>query len=507
MADETSTGSNKLSKNSIGLTGMIMITIAGVLAIIGPLESAAFIGDAGEAAVWPVILGFVLFALVSLPILEYTRIAPFAGGYYGLAELGFGKGAGKFTSLSNYFFYNFWQMANAFFIAFLAVDTVYYLYNIMLPFWSWILFGVITLILTYTVSVMRAKNLGRVIVAITIPTLVLVVAFIIYVIVKSPYNSPAFLNPGNSSTGISGIFLATAVLGFYLYAGYGASIFFGEEGVKARKNLWRAVYIGLSISAVVIALSVYSELIAIPRSDLSVVSGAANPQLVTWTHYFPIGVLMAFNKDQFSRAAFDMYKLYGLLPIADGVRSGTWKYHYNLEAKKKWYGPYGGFDSEIGWSLWIKYLKENENIMKDFLTDDQLLLKKIPNKMGPDPIIPLIEALTTGGKIRCYLNVRNDGNIPQLPSECAVEVPVIADRQGIHPEKVNGLKERVVKEVLIPRTTNMELALDAYFSGSKDMLLEILFRDVRTRNEKQANEVLEHILNAPGNIGARKHYR
>lgn len=223
-----------------------------------------------------------------------------------------------------------------------------------------------------------------------------------------------------------------------------------------------------------------------------------NKDMDIWTLY---------NKDQFSRAAFDMYKLYGLLPIADGVRSGTWKYHYNLEAKKKWYGPYGGFDSEIGWSLWIRYLKENENIMKDFLTDDQLLLNKIPNKMGPDPIIPLIEALTTGRKIRCYLNVRNDGNIPQLPSDCAVEVPVIADRQGIHPEKVNGLKERVVKEVLIPRTTNMELALDAYFSGSKDMLLEILFRDVRTKNEKQANEVLEHVLNAPGNSGARKHYR
>jgi hypothetical protein len=54
-------GSNSLSKNSIGLTGMIMITIAGVLAIIGPLETAAFIGDAGEAAVWPVILGFCTF--------------------------------------------------------------------------------------------------------------------------------------------------------------------------------------------------------------------------------------------------------------------------------------------------------------------------------------------------------------------------------------------------------------------------------------------------------------
>jgi alpha-galactosidase len=223
-----------------------------------------------------------------------------------------------------------------------------------------------------------------------------------------------------------------------------------------------------------------------------------NKNMDIWTLY---------KKDQFSRAAFDMYKLYGLLPIADGVRSGTWKYHYNLETKKKWYGLYGGFDSEIGWSLWLKYLKENENVMKDFLTDDQLLLKKIPNKMGPDPIIPLIEALTTGKKTRLHLNVRNDGNIPQLPSDCAVEVPVVADKHGIHPEKVHGLNERVVKDVLIPRATNMELALDAHFSGSKDLLLEILFRDVRTKSEKQANEVLEHVLNAPGNNNAKKHYK
>jgi len=223
-----------------------------------------------------------------------------------------------------------------------------------------------------------------------------------------------------------------------------------------------------------------------------------NKNMDIWTLY---------KKDQFSRAAFDMYKLYGLLPIADGVRSGTWKYHYNLETKKKWYGLYGGFDSEIGWSLWLKYLKENENLMKDFLTDDQLLLKKIPNKMGPHPIIPLIEALTTGKKIRLHLNVRNDGNIPQLPSDCAVEVPVVADKQGIHPEKVHGLSERAVKDVLIPRATNMELALDAHFSGSKDLLLEILFRDVRTKSEKQANEVLEHVLNAPGNNNAKKHYK
>ena len=145
--------------------------------------------------------------------------------------------------------------------------------------------------------------------------------------------------------------------------------------------------------------------------------------------------------------------------------------------------------------------------MKNLSSDDQLLLHKIPSKMGPDPIIPLIEALTTDKKIRCHLNVRNDGNIPELPADCAVEVPVVADKHGLHPEKVHNLSQRAVKDVLIPRSTNMELALDAYFSASRDMLLEILYRDVRTKSEKQANEVLEHVLNVPGNERARRYYK
>ena len=40
-----------------------------------------------QAAIWPIILGYVLFVLVSFPILEYTRIAPFAGGYYGQSKV------------------------------------------------------------------------------------------------------------------------------------------------------------------------------------------------------------------------------------------------------------------------------------------------------------------------------------------------------------------------------------------------------------------------------------
>lgn len=75
--------------------------------------AGGFIGTAGSAAIYVGVLGVAVVVLVSLPILEYTRLVKFSGGYYGLAELGFGKAVGKYTALVNYFFYVFWQVGNS----------------------------------------------------------------------------------------------------------------------------------------------------------------------------------------------------------------------------------------------------------------------------------------------------------------------------------------------------------------------------------------------------------
>lgn len=291
MADQTT----QLKKGSVSFLGMLGLTLAGVLAIIGPIEIAAFIGDTGPAAIWPIILGYILFVLVSFPILEYTRIAPFAGGYYGLAELGFGRAYGKFTSLANYFFYNFWQTANAFFIAWLATDTIYILYGYLLPLWLWVLLALLTLIITYLMTIQPSGNFSRFLTYVIIATLVLVVGYIVYVIVRSPYNSTFYINPANSYNGFGGIALATAVLGFYLFTGYGAALFYAEEGVQSRRNMWKAVYIGLSISALIIALAAYSEVASVNRSLLPSVGNASIPQLVTWIHYIPAPALLVLN--------------------------------------------------------------------------------------------------------------------------------------------------------------------------------------------------------------------
>lgn len=215
---------------------------------------------------------------------------------------------------------------------------------------------------------------------------------------------------------------------------------------------------------------------------------------------------------QFSMAAVDMYSNYGLFPVGDTVRSGTWKYHYDLQTKKKWYGPYGGFDSEIGWGRYLSHIDANNKMMMDFpnLGKDKIL-EEIPPKLGEDPVIPFIQAILFDTKIRAHFDIKNDNKgekiIPYLPNNVAVEVPVIIDGKGIHPEKVNGLNSRIIKEVLLPRTINMEIALDAFYSGRKDVLLDSLYRDPRTHSNNQAEEVLDKILSLPENINSGHHYK
>jgi alpha-galactosidase/6-phospho-beta-glucosidase family protein len=59
---------------------------------------------------------------------------------------------------------------------------------------------------------------------------------------------------------------------------------------------------------------------------------------------------------------------------------------------------------------------------------------------------------------------------------------------------------------LAPRRLRMEWALEAFVSGDKRILQEILIRDPRTKSFEQAEAVIEEILALPFNKEMKKHY-
>jgi alpha-galactosidase len=137
-----------------------------------------------------------------------------------------------------------------------------------------------------------------------------------------------------------------------------------------------------------------------------------------------------------------------------------------------------------------------------------LLQEFPPEVMSGEQHIQFIDALINGNQERFVLNIPNKGPIiPSIPEDVVVEVPVIVDKKGIHPEEINPpTPKRIMDMYLAPRRSRMEWALEAFVSGDKRILQEILIRDPRTKSFEQAEAVIEEILALPFNKEMKKHY-
>ncbi len=210
-----------------------------------------------------------------------------------------------------------------------------------------------------------------------------------------------------------------------------------------------------------------------------------------------------------SPASVDMYKIYGLYPIGDTTRSFTWKYHYDLQTAKKWFGHLGGTDSEVGLQLRLQRFQDGLDKLYRLTNDPNAkLIEEVPPTKGHSEFSDFIDASETGQEKRLFLNVPNNGLLTQFPTDLSVELPIVVSKGGkMQPEKVDPFPKRLVDFVLTPRMLHMEWGLEAFRSGQREMLVEILIRDPRTRSEKQAREAIDAILALPENAEMARHYR
>jgi len=210
---------------------------------------------------------------------------------------------------------------------------------------------------------------------------------------------------------------------------------------------------------------------------------------------------------QMSPAAIDMYRKYGLFPIGDTVRGGTWKYHWNLRTKKKWFGLTGGPDSEIGWKIYLEKHEQWLNRAVEAIRDEKTpLTKLLPPKMSQESVVPIINSIANDEKGMYQVNIPNQGVINGIPSDVVVEVPAVIDGKGIHRIHVEALPKRIIKYVIYPRMMRMEWALEAFTQGGRDRLFDWLIVDPRTRSTKQVNKTIDEILSLPENDEMAKHF-
>jgi alpha-galactosidase len=102
-------------------------------------------------------------------------------------------------------------------------------------------------------------------------------------------------------------------------------------------------------------------------------------------------------EETLSPASVDVYKHFGLYPIGDTGREFIWKYYYDLDTLKKWFGPIGGTDSEIGNPLRLEDFQRNVDKLFRLSNDPKAPLKaEIPPQKGLDQFSDFIDAIYLG---------------------------------------------------------------------------------------------------------------
>jgi len=94
--------------------------------------------------------------------------------------------------------------------------------------------------------------------------------------------------------------------------------------------------------------------------------------------------------------------------------------------------------------------------------------------------------------------VYNQGVIPNLPFDLAVEAPIIADAAGIHPVSLGPLPDPIAK-LLQVQANVQQLAVDAAVHASKELALEALLIDPVVNSSVAAAKLLDELweINKP----------
>ncbi len=203
---------------------------------------------------------------------------------------------------------------------------------------------------------------------------------------------------------------------------------------------------------------------------------------------------------QWSPAAIHQYKLYGLFPIGDTPRTGGWWYHTDLETRARWYGAGGGGDTPEGRARILREKEEKYAQMKAAAYDPQVRpITMFGSTKTSEQHIPIIDALVNDNEYRAQVNVLNNGALPGLPDDVAVEVPAVVNRMGIQPIRVEPLPNKVMLECIYPDWLEMERTLEALLSGDKSMLLFGVLQSHQTRSYDQAVDVFNALFDIEPN--------
>ena len=152
------------------------------------------------------------------------------------------------------------------------------------------------------------------------------------------------------------------------------------------------------------------------------------------------------------------------------------------------------FGGETGaYYKWCRLIAD-ELQNEDFLADEPTKIERRSVEYGSY----ILEAVQTGKPFKFQGNVRNDGYIKNLPEGCCVEVPVFADKHGLHPTVVGALPAQLAA-LNQSNVTGQGLTVQAAMKGDPELVVAACALDPLTSavlTLKETRDMVSEMLEA-----------
>lgn len=206
--------------------------------------------------------------------------------------------------------------------------------------------------------------------------------------------------------------------------------------------------------------------------------------------------------------AVDLYRRFGVFPIGDtgNPGGGSWGYwyHADVESEARW--------KEDPWTWYQKMIHDGNRRVAEIarVTRDRTVNVSdvFGTRKSTEVMVPLVECLSGLDERELIVNVVNSGSwVEGIPTDFEVEVPATVGSAGIRPRRTEPLPPAVQRFAQRDRVAPVELELEAYRRGSRELLTELLLMDPWTRSGGQARALVQEILELPYNRPMKEHYR
>jgi alpha-galactosidase len=204
----------------------------------------------------------------------------------------------------------------------------------------------------------------------------------------------------------------------------------------------------------------------------------------------------------------DLYRKLGAIPIGDSASitgaSWPWWYHSSDEVERQW-----RTDSRQWWYDYLDHVRTAPEEFKRLVEDeshDYAGGAQEPEAHGLQ--IPIVESIACDIPRTFITNIQNTNEfVAGIPRDFEVEIPTLISRRGVQGIKTDGLPRAILAHLLRDRVAPVEIELEAYEKGSRDLLTHLVMTDKWITSQRQAEDLVEEVFALPYHGELREHYR